>query len=145
MKGLNHIRTFSASNCNSLTFHQNSFADAHDLNSVTVSHVQRVVYPSGVFTTLSVLKIEDVEDLHLKERAFMGVAGVLSEIIIRRSKMDQLPTHALFDVHGVRRFEMTDVTIQNITANAINIVMGPGSQFVVENCKVRLFYFIIIR
>ncbi|XP_067013548.2 uncharacterized protein [Anabrus simplex] len=129
------VKKFSISFCQSAEFLKNSFAEAHDLVALNIEQVENVTIQMGVFSALQLLSVDNVANLRLEKRAFMGV-DEMRNLIIRGTHMTEIPEHALYDIKNLYSAELSDVIIDNVRSNAVRLQMDEGYPMIIDNCTI---------
>nr|CAD7431991.1 unnamed protein product [Timema monikensis] len=128
------INRFTVQDCSDLVLTKDSFKYAHQLQVLSIKRTRNVNLAMGVFSSLNSLNIEDVEYLRFQPGSFMGASGVAT-ISIRRSFISELPIFALYNLTGLRTFELDNVNLGNIKSQSLHLQMDNyQSRFIMTNC-----------
>nr|CAD7410449.1 unnamed protein product [Timema cristinae] len=129
------INRFTVQDCSDLVLTKDSFKYAHQLQVLSIKRTRNVNLAMGVFSSLNSLNIEDVEYLRFQPGSFMGASGVAT-ISIRRSFISELPIFALYNLTGLRTFELDNVNLGNIKSQSLHLQMDNyQSRFIMTNCR----------
>nr|CAD7267913.1 unnamed protein product [Timema shepardi] len=141
IEDVEYLRTWSISGNVTLTI--GVFSSLNSLNIEDVEYLRtwsisgNVTLTMGVFSSLNSLNIEDVEYLRFEPGSFMGASGV-STISIRRSFISELPIFALYNMTGLRTFELDNVNLGNIKSQSLHLQMDNyQSRFIMTNCTIQ--------
>nr|CAD7607764.1 unnamed protein product [Timema genevievae] len=133
---LDHTATEAVQDCNDLVLNKDSFKYARQLQVLSIKRTRNVTLAMGVFSSLNSLNIEDVYYLRFQPGSFMGASGVAT-ISIRRSFISELPIFALYNMTGLRIFELDNVNLGNVKSQSLHLQMDNyQSRFTMTNCTI---------
>nr|CAD7460950.1 unnamed protein product [Timema tahoe] len=130
------INRFTVQDCNDLVLTKDSFKYARQLQVLSIKRTRNVTLAMGVFSSLNSLNIEDVDYLRFQPGSFMGASGVAT-ISIHRSFISELPIFALYNMTGLRTFELDNVNLGNVKSQSLHLQMDNyQSRFTMTNCTI---------
>lgn len=133
---MTRVKKLIVSDCNSVSFRQNSLFSLKNLRELEVVNVSKVVFDDGAFEKVASLRVEKVESLDLAENAFF--ATEVRQLHIQGSKVQTLPPKSLSNIRGLVSLRLEGVVVQEMSAAAVNLDMPSPSELVIKECLVRL-------